>query len=95
MLSVRPGFSYEMKQLTDGRQVLALIDLCQPNVISLTNGMETALKEVEQKSGLPALIIYRDSEGRWDQVLVENGVVGFRGIGVQNIDLALEILKSR
>ena len=63
---------------------------------SLTNDMDQVLAAIAAEDTLPALVIYRDSDGTYDQVLHRNGVFGgFRSLGATELGAALAIVRSR
>lgn len=60
--------------------------------ISLTNGMETALKDmaIQYEIDLTKVkIVYCDSDGNWDQVSLDNGSVEFSFLGARTRDEAV------
>lgn len=64
---------------------------------SLTNDMERALLAVSAELGerMPAVVIYRDSMGRYDRVRHRNGVFGrFEPIGAESLSEALARLEE-
>jgi hypothetical protein len=69
---MNPRAYYEHK-LIGG--VLCVIDLNQEGARSVTNDAEKVVAELHAKGLLPAgrKLIYRDSTGIWDEMLVEAG----------------------
>ncbi len=62
-----PDFTYEIKN-TQGRNVISIIDL-NYGAMSVTNGIEKVIEAIESKERINAndyMIIYKDSEDRWD-----------------------------
>lgn len=69
---------------------------------SLTNDMSAALQEVAKHERVRLAgfaVIYRDSDGRWDRVLLDGqgAFAGFAGLGraVYDQDEALELLRAQ
>lgn len=88
------GADFESELIGD---VLCLIDLDQGGP-TITNGVQGVIQDlIYQKFDLDHLsLIYRDSSGRWDEILVKDGqFAGFRPIGVRHRCEALEIIAKR
>lgn len=86
----RADYTYNIE---DG--VLVIIDLnCGGK--SVTNDMESVLADIVRAEGvIPGLIIYRDSEGIYDQTWLVNGVAQFKSLGnTTNQDEAISRLKK-
>lgn len=81
----RADFSYTIE---DG--VVCIVDWDNGNM-SVTNDMENVLADIEMAEGPIAhhKIIYRDSEGVWDEVTGWPNRVGFVSIGAKTKDEAL------
>lgn len=81
-------------EIIDG--VLVLFDR-DCGSISLTNDIENVLLEVARNLGnaMPGIVIYRDSEGQYDQVRHRNGVFGgFNAIAAKSLSEALARVKG-
>ncbi|MFW5407756.1 hypothetical protein B7L51_003965 [Pectobacterium brasiliense] len=55
----------------NGQRILRIWDCSDayPDAMSVTNGAEYVLNQLEQENGpLPDLIIYKDSLGQWDRM---------------------------
>lgn len=66
--------------------------------LSVTNDVERVIEKEADRRGekLPRLVIYRDSEGRYDQIRHRNGVYGgIAPIGAQSLDAAIHAVKQR
>lgn len=89
-----PQYTYSIEVLEDGREVLCIVDVGGPTDMSLTNGIETALKEIRNSRGepLPALIIYRDSLKIWDRVVNTTFRVSFISLNQTHLAEALHVL---
>lgn len=79
---------------TDGRPILAIIDSCEPGSTSVTNDAENVISHFK-KHGLlrpETLVVYRDSEGRWDQIIwkLAEDVISFRFLDTQLAHEAVE-----
>lgn len=60
--------------------------------MSLTNDIDRVLAEEARRRGhgLPAVVLYRDSEGRYDRIRHRNGVFGgFTPLGATSLEAAL------
>ena len=69
--------------------VLYIVDLDKGGM-SVTNDMENVLAEIETHEGkITSQIIYRDSEGVWDEVTGWPGDIGFAPIGARTMTEAL------
>lgn len=81
------------------RGVLAIIDLGDVGAQSVTNGIETVLKDISIELGqqIRIPVIYKDSMGRWDQVVMDdNGAFDhFHAIDARDIDAAAIKAKAR
>lgn len=76
----------------DGRIVIWVEDLGGP-FMSVTNNAEGVVQDVVKKYG-DHPIVYKDSEGKWDQLQHKGGVFSrFRFIGVDNKDEAVRKAK--
>lgn len=77
--------------------VLHIIDQHDGNSMSVTNDIETVLKAIAEKLWpLPEKIIYRDTEGVWDQVICgDQFEVRFQSLGAGGLEGALEAVIKR
>lgn len=75
-----PSYSYEVLFFA-GYYVLCVTDEFDPEQpsITVTNSAKHVLKKIEADIELPELIIYKDTQGEWDRLVVnESGAfVGF------------------
>lgn len=60
--------------------------------MSVTNDMENVIKEIYQtEKGLPETVIYKDTEGIWDQVICKDGeFVDFKHLGAPSMVEAIK-----
>lgn len=93
---LRCDFYYSVKMLPDGRDVLCMVDRATPGSMSLTNGLEGALKDIrtELYSGLPDLIIYRDTQEIWDRVIWDGKTLDFRPLNARTLEDAINIIAA-
>ncbi len=93
MWELLAGADYESELIGD---VLCLIDLDKGGP-SLTNAVESVIADLRyQRFDLTMPVIYRDSRGIWDEIVVQDGrFVGFRSINVRSRCEALEIIARR
>ena len=67
-------FDYKFRDTFTGERVLIIYDLNLGGK-SVTNDIENVLQKIQRVNGpLPRLIIYRDSEGRFDGVKADGEV---------------------
>lgn len=68
-----------------------ITDLCHPHAPSVTNDAERVIEDLAA-AGVDLegnRVVYRDSTGRWDELLVKAGCfAGFAPIGTNNLRLA-------
>lgn len=78
--------------------VLVLFDR-DCGTMSLTNDMERVLLEVSEQLGdrMPAIVIYRDSQGIYDRVMHRKGVFGgrFEPLGAKSLAEALKLVREK
>ena len=77
--------------------VLRIVDL-NLGGMSVTNAIEDVLADIEVSTNSPirGRIIYRDSEGIWDEVIGWPGQIGFMPIGAKSQNEALKrILEAK
>lgn len=96
-----PIYDYEL-QFFAGQSILCITDLFDPDSpsITVTNAAEHVLKKIQRDTPLPKMIIYRDTEGCWDRLVINDlGLfVGFSPIipGLEEkpkeLDEALQLL---
>lgn len=82
-------------------EVLCIYDL-NKGAMSVTNDIENVIKEALFSNPAVAeivnlVVIYRDSEGRWDEVKVSptGKFENFAYIGVDLLGLAIQVVKNR
>lgn len=87
------GADFESEVVGD---VITLIDMDRGGP-SLTNAVESVIADLRyQKFDLTKPVIYRDSRGIWDEIVLKDGqFVGFAPIGVKNRCEALEVIARR
>lgn len=96
-----PAFTHEVLFYA-GHNVLCITDQYDERVpsITVTNAAEHVLRRIQATSQLPELIIYRDTDGRWDRILVdaERRFKGFspilpgHGEDLRDRDAAIQLL---
>lgn len=90
-----PAYSYQVL-LYAGHYVLCITDDFNSDnpSITVTNSAKHVLKKIQQDIELPQLIIYRDTQGEWDRLVInEAGVfVGFSPVfpGLEERPTALD-----
>lgn len=87
-----PDFSYHIH---DGVLIIEDLNL---GGLSVTNGAEAVINRIglDGDAFLELPVIYRDTEGRYDRILVENGkFAGFTMLDAGSESEALEIIKGR
>ncbi|MEW5251223.1 DUF6011 domain-containing protein [Microbulbifer sp. 2201CG32-9] len=65
-----PVYDFSLREVNE-QSVLCIVDLYDEKnpTVTVTNGAELVLKQIADQIGsLPERIIYRDSEGEWDQL---------------------------
>ncbi|MGU3476911.1 DUF6011 domain-containing protein [Methylobacterium sp. D48H] len=87
------GADFESEVVGD---VITLIDLDQGGP-TVTNAVEAVIADLRyQKFDLSKPVIYRDSRGIWDEIVLQDGqFAGFRSIGTKNRCEALEVIARR
>lgn len=90
----RATFTYEFSE--DG--ILCIYD--QDQGMSVTNDIYNVLDDISQEENRPLVglkVIYRDSSGCWDQVLLttEGHFRDFRSINKYTIEEALDVVRGR
>ena len=74
----------------------AVVDTGHKDHMSVTNDAERVVEFLKQNGDLNVpgtRVIYRDSEGRWDEMLIADGKFsGFRHVGAKDPDEAVAIL---
>ena len=65
----RPA-AFSVVHMTDAK--IFIEDLCLPLCLSVTNDAENVVEQVS-KAAPGRRIIYKDSEGNWDELLHDNG----------------------
>ena len=76
--------------------IICIVDLNQG--MSVTNDAENVIQDFEEKGllTLEQLVIYRDSMGNWDQLLVKAGAFdGFKHLGAQDKATAIMRVKQK
>lgn len=96
-----PIYDYEIKYYA-GHAVLCITDLFDADnpSITVTNAAEHVLKKIQRDNKLPQMIIYRDTDGAWDRLVInELGIfIGFSPIAAglktkpTELDTALQLL---
>jgi Ni,Fe-hydrogenase III small subunit len=96
-----PNYDYEVTYYA-GHAVLCITDLFDADnpSITVTNAAEHVLKKIQRDTPLPKMIIYRDTDGVWDRLVInERGVfAGFSPISPGHnakpteLDTALQLL---
>lgn len=78
-----PIYDYEVLYYA-GQKVLCITDEfdAQNPSITVTNAAEHVLKKIKRDTELPQMIIYRDTDGVWDRLVInDNGLfMGFSPI---------------
>lgn len=75
--------------------IICIVDLNEG--MSVTNDAENVIQDFEDKGllTLEQLVIYRDSMGNWDQLLVKaGGFAGFKPLGAQDKASAIMRVKQ-
>lgn len=93
MWELLAGADYESELVGD---VLCLVDLDKGGP-SVTNAVESVIADLRyQNFDLSKPVIYRDTRGIWDEIVVQDGkFAGFRSINVRSRCEALQIIARR
>lgn len=78
-------------EIRDG--VLCIWDLYGPGdtALTVTNDIESVLKEISGRGDMCSKVIYRDSTGTWDEIVVDSAMhfLDFRAIHERQLEVAL------
>lgn len=78
--------------------VLCVIDMNAPGSASVTNDAENVVEDLRHAGYdlSTARIVYRDSDGTWDEILVSNGrFAGFGSLGAESESEAVAMLEPQ
>ena len=81
--------------IVDG--IIIVYDQCDGNQMSVTNNAEGVIDELNRDFGtVGRRVIYRDTDGRWDELKVDNkgAFSGFGSLGTEDLLQALEMVKG-
>lgn len=84
-----PNYTHSVHDVGEQR-VVALVDA--GDGLTITNAAEAVIADLARRgiSQPNDRVIYRDTEGRWDELCVAaGGFVGFRFLGVDSLEAAL------
>jgi hypothetical protein len=93
-MTILPRAAYTAE--LDGDDVIVIIDH-DDGSRSVTNDAENVVADIAARFDLRARrIVYRDSEGRWDGLVVECGrFAGFIMLGTDNREKAVSLARNR
>lgn len=77
--------------------VIVIYDECDGNQMSVTNNAEGVIHQINEDFGTKGRrVIYRDTEGRWDELKVnaEGEFAGFGALDTTDLQKALAMVKA-
>ena len=83
-------------EIRDG--VLCIWDLYDPQsmCLTVTNDAENVLAKIAKAGDMCSKVIYRDSEGEWDELVVDSAMqfLSFRSLHERDLDVALRRVRE-